>query len=179
MKKRKKLLLIITTLLLIGILFWISYYDIKYYISSRQLVFWTNDVILKPADFQGEIDLNSDSNLYYYYGLLIKSTFWQDVEIKAVFDKNKSWIKDNTDFNNQDELQQLTFDLYEIYANECTNRIKKMDYFNDSNKSFTDLRNLVKSMHKDLNIVVDSLQSPNQNLQNWRKKVDSLLTVNK
>ena len=181
MEKPRKLLIIISSILIIGIIYWNFRIDIKHYFFSKHAIFWTENIDLEPSDFKAKVDLNSKSKIWWFHGLYLKSTNLKDAEVKAIFDKNKSWIKDTVNFEENMKLQKLRFDLYEIYARKFNKEINKVKY--DKEKSFTDLEKIGDKIYKELQIMEDSIYktdlSKPELIKFWRPKIDKLLDFNK
>jgi hypothetical protein len=177
MKKPKSLLIIISSVILIGILYWNFNVQIRGYLLSKHAIFWKNNVELKLADFQAEIDQDSKSEISVYLGLYLKSTNLKDAEVKAYFDKNKSWIKDTLNFKEKIEFQKLRFDLYENYARKFNKEIDKIKF--DDDKYFSDLEKIGDEIYSELNIMEDSLYNTylgkNELIKFWRLKIDKML----
>ncbi|MFY0604882.1 MAG: hypothetical protein JXQ93_13160 [Flavobacteriaceae bacterium] len=180
MKNPRKLLIIITSILIIGIIYWNFRIEIKHYFFKKHVVFWKENVELKPTDFQAEINNNSESKIWWFHGLYLKSTNLKDAEVKAIFDKNKSWIKDTLNFKENMKLQKLRFDLYESYARKFNREINKIKYDND--KSFSDLEKIGNKIYAELQIMEDSLYNTDlekpELIEFWRLKIDKLLEMN-
>jgi len=104
----------------------------------------------------------------------------KDAEVKAMFDKNKSWIKDTLNFKENMKLQKLRFDLYESYARKFNKEINKIKYDND--KSFSDLVKIGDKIYDELRIMEDSLYNTDLDkpelIEFWRPKIDKLLELN-
>ena len=126
MKKQKKRLFIISLIAIVGIVYWNSQADIKQYLFSKHVIFWEKNITLKPSDFQGDSNKNSKSKIWWHHALYLKSKNLKDAEVKAVFDKDKSWIKDASNFKANMELQKLSFDMYEAYARKFNKEIDKI-----------------------------------------------------
>jgi hypothetical protein len=180
MKKPKKLLIIISSILIIGIIYWNYRIEIKHYFFTKHAILWKENVELKPTDFQAEINNNSESKVWWFHGLYLKSTNLKDAEVKAIFDKNKSWIKDTLNFKENMKLQKLRSDLYESYARKFNKEINKIKYDND--KSFSDLEKIGDKIYAKLRIIEDSLYNTDLDkpelIEFWRPKIDKLLEQN-
>lgn len=179
--KKVKLLVIILSFLIIGIIYWNFRIEIKHYFFSKHVIFWKENVELKPADFQAEIDNNSESKIWWFHGLYLKSTNLKDAEVKAIFDKNKSWIKDTLNFRENMKLQKLRFDLYEVYARKFNDEIDKIKQDND--KSFSDLEKIGDKIYTELRIMEDSIYNTDLDkpelIKFWRPKINKMLEINK
>lgn len=179
--KKPKPLVILLPILIIGMLSWILRIEIKHYFFSKHIVFWEENIKLEPNDFQAEIDYNSESKIWWFHGLYLKSTSLKDAEVKAIFDKNKSWIKDTLNFKENMRLQKLRFDLYEVYARKFNKKIKKIKY--DNSKSLSDLEKIGDDIYSELRIMEDSLYNTDLDkpelIKFWRPKIDNMLNLNK
>tara|TARA_B100000787_G_scaffold169889_1_gene162742 strand:+ start:3773 stop:4318 length:546 start_codon:yes stop_codon:yes gene_type:complete len=177
MKKPKNLLIVISSVILIGILYWNFNVQIRGYLLSKHAIFWKKDVELKPSDFKAQIAQNSKSEIWVYFGLYLKSTNLKDAEVKAYFDKNKSWVKDTLNFKDEIEFQKLRFDLYENYARKFNKEIDKIKF--DEDKYFSDLEKIGDKIYSELNIMEDSLYNTdlekNELIKFWRLKIDKML----
>jgi len=180
MKKTRKLLIIISLILIIGIIYWNLRVQIHHYFFAKHAIFWKENVELKPTDFQAEINNNSESKILWFHGLYLKSTNLKDAEVKAVFDKNKSWIKDTLNFKENMKLQKLRFDLYESYARKFNREINKIKY--DDEKSFSDLKKIGDKIYSELQRMEDSIYNTDlekpELIEFWRPKIDKLLKSN-
>lgn len=175
----KKTIILISILLIIisGIIYWYFRIDIEHYFISKRVVFWKENVKLKPSDFQSEIDSNSEEEIWWSHGLYLKSTNFNDAKAFAIFEKNKSWIKDTLNFSEKMKFQQLNFDLYEVYARKFNKEINKIRY--DDDKSFSDLKKIGDKIYAELEIMQDSIYETNLDAQElvkfWRPKIDNML----
>jgi hypothetical protein len=145
------------------------------------MVFWNPEQPVKYSDFEGEIDWNSTDDIWCYHGLYLNSGMIDGPKVFAIFDKNLSWIKDTTDLNFQQELilQQMRFDLYEIYAREFNKAILKS--CKSGKSSFKDHEKIGDSIYpllqSELKTVFNSDLSAKQKIEIYRPQVDSLLAL--
>ena len=174
---KKRVIVVLTIVVLIGVIYWFFRFEIKNYFFSKHAVFWSENVELRPADFQAKVDYNSSSKIIWFHGLYLFSTNLKDAEVKAVFDKNQSWIKDTVNFKENMKLQKLVFDLHESYARKFNKEINKIKF--ENNKSFSDLRIIGDKIYSELEIMKDSIYNSdlNQNalLKIWRPKINKML----
>jgi hypothetical protein len=179
MKKQKKRLFIISLIAIVGVVYWNSQVDIKQYLFSKHVIFWEKNRTLKPSDFQGDNDNNSKSKIWWHHALYLKSTSLKDAEVKAVFDKDKSWIKDTLNFKANMKLQKLSFDIYETYARKFNKEIDKIK--EDDDRSFSDLEKIGDSINIELKHMQNALYStdlaPQKLVEFWRPKIDKLLKI--
>ena len=179
MKKQKKRLFIISLIAIVGIVYWNSQADIKQYLFSKHVIFWEKNITLKPSDFQGDSNKNSKSKIWWHHALYLKSKNLKDAEVKAVFDKDKSWIKDASNFKANMELQKLSFDMYEAYARKFNKEIDKIKY--DDESSFSDLEKIGNSINIELRRMQNALYNtdlaPQKLVEFWKPKIDKLLKV--
>lgn len=179
-KKPRKLLIIVSSILIIGIIYWNFRVEIKHHLFAKHAVFWTENSELKPSDFQAEVNNNSESKIWWFHGLYLKSTNLKDAKVKAIFDKNKSWIKDTLNFKENMKLQKLHFDVYEIYARKFNKEINKIKF--DKNSSFSDLEKIGDKIYEELRVMENSLYKTDLTkpslLKVWRPKIDRLLELN-
>jgi hypothetical protein len=177
---KNKIVIVISLIIVSGIIYWYFRFDIKHHFISKQVIFWKENVKLKPSDFQSEIDSNSVDKVWWSHGLYLKSTNFNDAKAFAIFEKNKSWIKDTLNFSEKMKFQQLNFDLYEVYARKFNNEINKIRY--DNNKSFSDLKKIGDKIYLELEIMQDSIYNTNLDtpevVKFWRPKIDNMLKQN-
>jgi hypothetical protein len=182
MKKSTLILLLIGILASIGLFYWFFRTEIRDHFYSKHVVYWNENVVIKYSDFKDDIDYNSDYNLWYFHGMYLKTTNIKDAKVYAIFDQNKSWIKDTStfDYKNEMELQRLRFDLYEVYARKFNKEIDKIK--NRQGVYLSDLENIGDKLYIDLNRAEDKIFDYNltnrEKIQKWRPKVDSMLIVN-
>ncbi|MEL6812008.1 MAG: hypothetical protein AAFP76_11785 [Bacteroidota bacterium] len=184
MTKQTKIILFSSLAIAVGFLsYWLFRIEIKDYFISKHVIYWTNDVKINYADFNDEIDQNSDSNIWYYHGLYLKSTNIEDAFVRAIFDKNKSWVKDTTQFNYQKamKLQKIRFDLYEVFARKFNKEIDKIRY--KSGKKFSDLEKIGDSIYAELYKLDDEIYESDltisETIDLWRPKIDFMLSETK
>ena len=177
MTKTRKIIIVIVSIILIGIIYWNTRIEIEYYFLKKHVVFWSENVEIKPSDFKAEADLNSDSNEWWFHGLYLKSNNLKDAEVKALFDQNKSWIKDTTNFKELMKMQKLRFDLYESFARKFNKEINEIKYRDD--KSYSDLEKIGTKIYAELLKVEDSIYETNlpteEKITYWRPKIDRML----
>jgi len=180
MTKPIKILLSLGLILLIGFLTF-SFYriDINEYFTSRHVIYWSDNVKINFNDFNDKIDRNSDSDIWYYHGLYLKSNNLKDAYVRAIFDKHKSWVKDTTKFDYQKamKLQKIRFDLYEVFARRFNNEIDKIRH--QSGRKFSDLEKIGDSIYAELNSldveIYESDLSISETIKLWRPKIDLML----
>lgn len=175
--KKTKILILILLIILSGIIYWHFRIDIKHYFISKRVVFWKENVKLKPSDFQSEIDSNSEEKIWWSHGLYLKSKNLNDAKAFAIFEKDKSWIKDTSNFSEKMKFQQLNFDLYEVYARKFNNEINKIKHY--KHKSFSDLKKIGDKIYVELEIMQDSIYETNLDtpelVKFWQPKIDNML----
>jgi len=74
MTKTQKIIIAVISVILIGIIYWNTRIQIEYYFLKKHVVFWSENVEIKPSDFKAKADLNSDSNEWWFHGLYLKLT---------------------------------------------------------------------------------------------------------
>ncbi|GGW65641.1 hypothetical protein DFQ11_10315 [Winogradskyella epiphytica] len=177
MTKTQKIVIAIISVIIIGIIYWNTRIQIEYYFLKKHVVFWSENVEIKPSDFKAEANLNSDSNESWFHGLYLKSTNLKDAEVKALFDQNKSWIKDTTDFKELMKMQKLRFDLYESFARKFNKEINKIKYRDDI--LYSDLEKIGTKIYAELLAVEDSIYKTDlpieENIDYWRPKINRML----
>ena len=148
---------------------------------KKHVIFWSENVEIKPADFKAEADMNSDLNESWFHGFYLKSTNLKDAEVQALFDQNQSWIKDTTDFKDLMKMQRLRFDLYESFARKFNREINKIKYRED--KSFSDLEKIGDEIYEELLKVENSIYDTNMTRKEivdfWRPRINKMLERNK
>lgn len=145
---KKKIILIILSILLISFVYVIYGNDINEYYFSKHVIYWSKDVSIKVEDFQAEIDKNDASSISWYHGLFLKANYIHSAKVKAFFDKEKSWIRDTTDFKQQMKLQKLRFYLYSAYARKFN---KHIDQVRDNKETtYSDLEKIGDRIHIEL-----------------------------
>ena len=177
MKKIKIITITIISFIIIGITYWNYRIDIQHFFLKKHVVFWSENVEIKPSDFKAEIDWNSDTNEWWFHSLYLKSNNLKDAEVKALFDQNKSWIKDTTNFKELMKMQKLRFDLFESFARKFNKEINEIKFRND--KSFSDSEKIGDKIYAELLNVEDSISQSNLNREQtiayWRPKIDRML----
>ena len=177
MTKTKKIIITIISIIVIGITYWNTRVQIEYYFLKKHVVFWSENMEIKPSDFKAKADLDSNSNESWFHGLYLKSTNLKDAEVKALFDQNKSWIKDTTDFKELMKMQKLRFDLYECFARKFNKEINKIKYRDD--KSYSDLEKIGDKIYSDLLKVEDSIYKTDltkeETIAYWKPKINRML----
>ena len=179
MKKQKKRLFIISLIAIVGVVYWNSQADIKQYLFSKHVIFWEKKRTLQPSDFQGDSNKSSKSKIWWHHALYLKATSLKNAEVKAVFDKDKSWIKDTLNFKKNMELQKLSFDMYEAYARKFNKEIDKIK--DDDNSSISDLEKIGGNINIELRRMQNALYNtdltPQKLVEFWRPKIDELLKM--
>jgi hypothetical protein len=179
MKKQKKRLFIISLIAIVGFIYWNSQANIEQYLFSKHVIFWEKNRTLKPSDFQGDSNNNSKSKIWWHHALYLKSASLKDAEVKAVFDKDKSWIKDTLNFKANMKLQKLSFDMYEAYARKFNKEINKIK--EDDESTFSDLEKIGDNINIELRSMQNALYNtdlaPPKLVEFWRPKIDELLKM--
>jgi hypothetical protein len=179
MKKQKKRLFIISLIAIVGVIYWNSQANIEQYLFSKHVIFWEKNRTLKPSDFQGDSNNNSKSKIWWHHALYLKSASLKDAEVKAVFDKDKSWIKDTLNFKANMKLQKLSFDMYEAYARKFNKEIDKIK--EDDESTFSDLEKIGDNINIELRSMQNALYNtdlaPPKLVEFWRPKIDELLKI--
>jgi hypothetical protein len=179
MKKQKKRLFIISLIAIVGFIYWNSQANIEQYLFSKHVIFWEKNRTLKPSDFQGDSNNNSKSKIWWHHALYLKSASLKDAEVKAVFDKDKSWIKDTLNFKANMKLQKLSFDMYEAYARKFNKEINKIK--EDDESTFSDLEKIGDNINIELRRMQNALYNtdlaPPKLVEFWRPKIDELLKM--
>jgi hypothetical protein len=179
MKKQKKRLFIISLIAIVGFIYWNSQANIEQYLFSKHVIFWEKNRTLKPSDFQGDSNNNSKSKIWWHHALYLKSASLKDAEVKAVFDKDKSWIKDTLNFKANMKLQKLSFDMYEAYARKFNKEINKIK--EDDKSTFSDLEKIGDNINIELRRMQNALYNtdlaPPKLVEFWRPKIDELLKM--
>ena len=176
--KLLKRIFIISSLTLITIILYFNFkYDIKAYLFSKDFIFWNENIELTILDFQGKTDPNSEQGIHWFHGLYLYSKDLENTEMTAVFDKNKSWIKDTTDFREIMKKQKLQFDLCELYARKFNQIIKKSPP--ESAFEVEEIRRLIYNEYTNLH---DSMDKPDMEISEyikiWQPKIDQMFKLN-
>jgi hypothetical protein len=107
---KNKIVIVISLIIVSGIIYWYFRFDIKHHFISKQVIFWKENVKLKPSDFQSEIDdcsiANTNLPLYSYYSFF-KSPLSQ-------FEKEK--------VNDYDAMELYKFKFFMIQLSEMNTR---------------------------------------------------------
>ncbi|WP_405567067.1 hypothetical protein [Polaribacter sp. Asnod6-C07] len=181
MTKTRKIIISLVSIFIIGIIYWNYRVEINYYFLKKHVIFWSENVEIKPSDFKEKADMNSELNESWFHGFYLKSTNLKDAEVRALFDQNKSWIKDTTNFKELMKIQKLRFDLYESFARKFNREINKIKY--QENKSYSDLEKIGDKIYAELLKIDDSMYDRNMSRQErinyWRPKINEMLEVNK
>ena len=174
---KKKIILILIPVITLGIIYWYYRVEIQDHFIKDHVIFWSENVELKPSDFQAEIDWGSEINEWWYHSLYLKSTNFKDAEVKAIFDQSKSWIKDTTNFKELMKTQKLRFDLFESYARKFNYEIDKIKH--KDNGSFKDLEKIGDKIYADLLKVEDSIMNTDltqeELIKFWQPKINKRL----
>ena len=168
MKKIK----IVTIITAVTIFLYLIHFDLFRYISLNNCIIWNENKKTKFEDFQAAPDKNSDFNLVFYHGFYLYSTPFNKPKVIAFFDRNESWVKDTTTFNYREllKLQQIAFNLTEVYARKCNDEIEKKGYDENRNQKPFDYLKRIKDS------VTDEYYSvKNQMLNENDKSVDELI----
>lgn len=175
----KAILSIITALLIIGVFYWNFRIDIEDYFISKRVIYWSENLEIKYSDFEGAIDEESDNNLWYFHGMYLKAKNVKTAYARAIFDKSKSWARDNStyDFEREIELQQIRFDLYEVYTRKYNSEIEKIRY--DESTQYSDLTKIGEKLFGEINVelekIFDSGLSISEKIRIWRPQIDERL----
>ena len=181
MTKTRKIIITIISVIIIGFTYWNTRIQIQYYFLKKHVIFWSENLEIKPSDFKAKPNLNSDLNESWFHGFYLKTTNLKDAEVRALFDQNKSWIKDTTNFKDLMKLQKLRFDLFESFARKFNHEINKVKYNDD--KSYADLEKIGDIIYVELLKIDDSIynfhSSRKAKIDYWRPKIDSMLEMYK
>tara|TARA_R110002050_G_C8765321_1_gene499960 strand:- start:176 stop:721 length:546 start_codon:yes stop_codon:yes gene_type:complete len=181
MTKTQKIFITSISVIIIGLIYWNNRIQIQYYFLKKHVVFWSENVEIKPSDFKAKADLNSNLNESCFHGFYLKTTNLKDAEVRALFDQNKSWIKDTTNFKDLMKTQKLRFDLYESFARKFNHEINKIKYNDD--KSYADLEKIGDRIYAELLKIEDSIYNFDSlrkaKIYYWRPKIDSMLEMYK
>ncbi len=177
MGKRKIIFFAILALIGFGFLYSNFRGQIKSYFFGKHIILWSENLIIKPSDFEGEIDNTSNAQISWYQGFYLISTNIKNTEAKAYFHKKKSWIRDTTNFKQEMKLQRLNFDLYEFYARKYNGLIQKMK--TDNNTTYKDLKKIGDQLYEEVESIQDSLYASGnvkyEIRKRWRLKLDKEL----
>lgn len=179
---KKTTLVSIALILLGGIIYWNFRIDIKDYFISKNVIYWSENVKINYSDFEAKIDNDSDSDMFYYHAFYLKANDVKTAYVRSFFDKTKSWAKDSTyyDFEMENRLQKIRFDLYEVYARKYNAEINIIRDW--SSTEYSDLTDIGERLHKEINVVLDEIfdskLSNEEKINLWRPKIDRMLEEN-
>uniref|UniRef100_UPI00058EB728 hypothetical protein n=1 Tax=Psychroserpens damuponensis TaxID=943936 RepID=UPI00058EB728 len=180
-KPQKIVTISLLFLAIVGIIYSFNKIQIEYYFKKKNSIFWSENAEITVEDFQGDIDRNSKSTEWWYHELYLRSTNLKDAEVIALFNKEKSWIKDTADFKEVMRVQKLKFDLYESYARKSNSEMNKIKYRDD--KFYSDLEKILQKNFKELLITEDSIHnsglSRDETIKYWNEKIQKRLNKNK
>ena len=179
MKKIK----IIIIVLAVAIFLYLIHFDVFRYISLNNCIIWNENRKTNFEDFQAEPNKNSDLNLVLYHGFYLYSTPFNKPKVIAFFDRNESWVKDTTKFNYRQllKLQQIAFNLTEVYARKCNTEIERKGYYENGNqKSFEHLKRIKDSVTFEYYSVKNQMLNENDKsveelIDYWSPKIDQML----
>ena len=165
---KKKIIYITLSIFIIGIFFWVYRFDIKEYYFSKHVIYWSKDIDIKASDFQAEINENSGLNISWYHGLFLNSNGLKTAKVKAFFDKEKSWIRDTTDFTRKMKLQKLRFDLFSAYARKFKKHIDQVR--GNKETKYSDLEKIGEKIFFELQIKENEIINSNLTIEEKVKK---------
>jgi hypothetical protein len=90
-------------------------------------IYWKADQKLVWEDFQGKPVSSDPNKAYTFYQTTMGSNFvGNDVQmiIKVYFEKNKSWVKQDSKTDKLLKHEQLHFDIGELYTRKLRKKIK-------------------------------------------------------
>jgi hypothetical protein len=122
-------------------------------------------------------------NLVFYHGFYLYSTPFNKPKVIAFFDRNESWVKDTTKFNYRQllKLQQIAFNLTEVYARKCNTEIERKGYYENGNqKSFEHLKRIKDSVTFEYYSVKNQMLNENDKsveelIDYWSPKINQML----
>jgi hypothetical protein len=166
-------------MLIIGIFYWNFRSDIEDYFISKRVIYWSENLEIKYSNFEGAIDEESSFNLLYFHGMYLKAKNVKTAYARTIFDKSKSWARDSStyDFKREIELQQIRFDLYEVYTRKFNSEIEKIKY--DESTEYADLTDIGDKLYEEINVelekIFDSGLSISEKIRIWRPQIDERL----
>ena len=175
---RKKILIIIP-LIIIGILYFQFRHHITQYFFNQHVIYWSKDVNINFSDYEQKPKAESQLKIVDFHGLNLYAENIEKANVRAYFDKNRSWVKDSTNFNIEavKQFQKLRFDLYEVYARKFNSEIDKIRH--NPKTSFKDLENIGNRIYQELQMFEDEIYSGEYSTQErieiWRPKINQLL----
>lgn len=182
-KKRIIIFMIIFSIILGGILYWLFRIDIKEYLLSQDVIYWDENVEIALNDYQAKPNESSNDNIYYYHGLaLVVKDKAKNAYSRSFFDKSQSWIKDTVNFNFELEnrLQRIRFDIYEVYSRKYNKRIKELQY--QEGVEFEDFTTIGDSLYVEINKKLDEVFESDltieEKLKFWRPRIDKMIDEN-
>lgn len=176
---RKKILLIIIPLVIIGISYFVLRNHISKYFFNQHVIYWSKDVKINFSDYEKKPQAESQLKIVDFHGLNLFAENIENANVRAYFDKNRSWVKDSTNFNVEavKDFQKLRFDLYEVYARKFNSEIDKIRH--NPKTSYADLENIGNRIYKELQMLEDEIYSGEYSTQErvemWKPKIEKLL----
>ncbi|MGQ7947561.1 hypothetical protein [Flavobacterium sp. WC2509] len=182
----KKIKIIIISLAVV-IFLYLIHFDLFRWIELHNCIIWNENSKTTFNDFEAKPDNTSEMNLVFYHGFYLYSSPFNKPKVIAIFDRDQSWVKDTTKFNFREllKLQQIAFNLTEVYARKCNAEIKKKGYDKNGNqKSFDYLTKLKDSVKAEYYSVKNQMlnednKSANELINHWKPKVDNMLKAQK
>jgi hypothetical protein len=175
---RKKILIIIP-LIIIVVLYFQFQHHISQYFFNQHVIYWSKDVNINFSDYEQKPKAESQLKIVDFHGLNLYAENIEKANVRAYFDKNRSWVKDSTNFNIEavKQFQKLRFDLYEVYARKFNSEIDKIRH--NPKTSFKDLENIGNRIYQELQMFEDEIYSGEYSTQErieiWKPKIDQLL----
>lgn len=178
----KKIKIIIVSLL-VAIFLYLIHFDLFRWIELRNCIVWDENRKTAFEDFQAEPDNESEMNLVFYHGFYLYSSPFNKPKVIAFFDRDESWVKDTTKFNFKEllKLQQIAFNLTEVYARKCNDEIQKKGYYENGNqKPFKYLKKIKDSVTVEYYSVRNQMldeenKSEKQLIEYWEPKINKML----
>jgi hypothetical protein len=183
MKKKSVIILLVVFGLITMVFLFIFQSRISHYFTTKDYIYWSNNVEIELNDFEANVNKNSNSNISWWHGLNLtaEGNKVKNAKVSAVFDKSKSWVRDTTDYKNQLKLQKLRFDLYESFARKFNKKIDEIRYRNDV--TYKDLENIGDVIYTELQLQDEAIfdyedeMTTEERVTTWRPIVNNLLNV--
>ena len=179
MKKIKGIIITLTVLIFL----YLIHFDFFRWISLSNCIIWNENRKTQFDDFRAEPDYSSEMNIVFYHGFYLYSTPFNKPKVIAFFDKDESWIKDTTKFNFREllRIQQMAFNLTEVYARKCNAEIDKNGYDENGNqKSFDHIKRIKDSITAEYYSVKNQMlneenKSSSEILNHWEPRIAEML----
>ncbi len=101
--------------------------------DSTDVIYWSEDYKLSWDDFKGEprydyanISAITSSGIIHYKGCRNGKIIYK---VKAYFEKNESWVKEEALTDHHLEHEQIHFDITELYARKLRKLLSEQEFY--------------------------------------------------